>query len=528
MNLEKKIEEKTTFFELLTSSQINSNRISLQYSDEKQDFLNHILSLKNNLLFSDVSIQKFVLYVMSKNRRLQDNVALTVSRLIANQLSLPLIILETINFNESMACPRFHAFVVEGAFEKLESCKNYIFAPFGKQDENTELFKHLFSNASLIVSDWSPLQFEKIDVFELQAKFGNRNSKIPVLSIDDNGIVPLISHIKKEYAARFIRPKLANALANSLNELRAIEKVDKEFIFKSFSIEPELLTKAYTFISKKTAVQLSEMCTSVLKFYFPNSPPDDRFLTGGENQALELFHYFLTHHLRQYHLNRQHPDTDCTSKMSSYLRFGMIHCRTILKILSDSENRDNPSQFITDSAAHKYTDELVTWRELGLNMCRFALEEKIELNSLEILPQWARKTLEDFKPDTNEIISLEDLENSLSPNLVWNAANNELKRTGIMHNAVRMLWGKGIIRWSAGPHDALLKMEYLNHKYALDGRDSNSYVGFLWCLGKFDRPWPPARQPFGLVRSMSFDIARKKLKIDNYLKKYGTQKNEKK
>ena len=31
----------------------------------------------------------------------------------------------------------------------------------------------------------------------------------------------------------------------------------------------------------------------------------------------------------------------------------------------------------------------------------------------------------------------------------------------------------------------------LNYKYALDGRDPNSYTGIFWTLGRYDRPWGP-------------------------------------
>ena len=29
-------------------------------------------------------------------------------------------------------------------------------------------------------------------------------------------------------------------------------------------------------------------------------------------------------------------------------------------------------------------------------------------------------------------------------------------------------------------------------RYSLDGRDPNSYAGYAWVLGRYDRPWPEA------------------------------------
>jgi deoxyribodipyrimidine photo-lyase len=86
---------------------------------------------------------------------------------------------------------------------------------------------------------------------------------------------------------------------------------------------------------------------------------------------------------------------------------------------------------------------------------------------------------------------------------------------------MRMLWGKGIVAWSATPEEALARLVHLNNAYALDGRDPNSYTGIYWCLGKFDRPWPPARPPFGITRSMSTKNARKKLAMERYLARHG-------
>jgi deoxyribodipyrimidine photo-lyase len=65
-----------------------------------------------------------------------------------------------------------------------------------------------------------------------------------------------------------------------------------------------------------------------------------------------------------------------------------------------------------------------------------------------------------------------------------------------------MYWGKKILEWSATPEDALATMIHLHDRYAIDGRDPNTYANILWCFGLHDRPWPE-RPIFGLVRSMT-------------------------
>ena len=74
---------------------------------------------------------------------------------------------------------------------------------------------------------------------------------------------------------------------------------------------------------------------------------------------------------------------------------------------------------------------------------------------------------------------------------LWDAAQRQLRRDGTIHNCLRMLWGKKILHWSENPLNALETMIELNNKYALDGRNSNSYSGIFWVLGRYDRPWGP-------------------------------------
>ena len=50
----------------------------------------------------------------------------------------------------------------------------------------------------------------------------------------------------------------------------------------------------------------------------------------------------------------------------------------------------------------------------------------------------------------------------------------------------------------------------LNNRFALDGRDPNSYSGIFWCLGRYDHPWGPERPIFGTVRYMSSENTARK------------------
>ena len=83
-----------------------------------------------------------------------------------------------------------------------------------------------------------------------------------------------------------------------------------------------------------------------------------------------------------------------------------------------------------------------------------------------------------------------------------------------------MLWGKKISQWAPDPQTAARWMIHLNDKWALDGRDPNSYTGVFWVLGRHDRAWGPEREIFGKVRYMTSDSTKRKYRTQPYIEKY--------
>ena len=59
-----------------------------------------------------------------------------------------------------------------------------------------------------------------------------------------------------------------------------------------------------------------------------------------------------------------------------------------------------------------------------------------------------------------------------------------------------------------------------NNKWAIDGRDPNSYSGIMWVLGRFDRAWGPERPIFGKIRYMTSDSTRRKYDVRGYVDAY--------
>jgi deoxyribodipyrimidine photo-lyase len=191
-----------------------------------------------------------------------------------------------------------------------------------------------------------------------------------------------------------------------------------------------------------------------------------------------------------------------------------------LECLSEDARGSRSGWWGVSSAAESFLDQVITWRELGHIYCHHVPN----FDQYESLPDWARATLEAHSGDTRPFIySVEQLEECGTHDRVWNAAQAQLRSEGRIHNYLRMLWGKKILEWSAHPRDAFAAMIELNNRYALDGRDPNSYSGIAWCLGRFDRAWGPERPIFGKIRYMSSDNTVRKLRLRPYLERWAAE-----
>ena len=165
--------------------------------------------------------------------------------------------------------------------------------------------------------------------------------------------------------------------------------------------------------------------------------------------------------------------------------------------------------------------------DVARNGIQFGFSGAKEVRKLESLPDWAKKSIAQTADDDRPVVyKLDQLETAETHDEVWNAAQRQLVRDGVMHNYMRMLWGKKILQWTDSADDALRIMVHLNNKYGLDGRDPNSYSGVFWVLGRYDRAWGPKRPIFGSLRYMTSESARKKLRLTEYLSRFGPSVGE--
>ena len=230
--------------------------------------------------------------------------------------------------------------------------------------------------------------------------------------------------------------------------------------------------------------------------------------------------------------DRNEPDREATSGLSPYLHFGHISAHEIFREVTPGWTPSKLSEQTSGSRdgfwgaapeVEAYLDQLVTWREVGFNFCA----HRADYAEYASLPDWAQATLAKHAKDPRSPLYTKDaLEAATTYDPIWNAAQTELVRFGRMHNYMRMLWGKKILEWTRTPEEALTVMIELNDKYALDGRDPNSYSGIFWCLGRFDRAWGPERPIFGTIRYMSSESAARKLDLKEYVRTHAPQSSQ--
>ena len=164
--------------------------------------------------------------------------------------------------------------------------------------------------------------------------------------------------------------------------------------------------------------------------------------------------------------------------------------------------------------AEEFLEELIVRRELAFNFTHFTANRE----TLDVLPDWARKTIHDHRNDTRDpLYTREQFETATTHDDLWNATQKEMRLRGKIHGYYRMYWGKKIIEWSRSAADAHATMLYIHDRFALDADDPNTYGNILWCFGLHDRPWPE-RPIYGTIRSMVRSGMERKTNVKAYLK----------
>jgi deoxyribodipyrimidine photo-lyase len=465
----------------------------------------------------------FVLYWMIANRRFHWNFSLQRAVSWAKELRRPLVILEALRSGYPWASDRLHRFIIDGMADNALQAKRYrniIYYPYIEPQHGMGkgLLAALAKKACVLITDDFPAYF-----IPRMVSSASREVPVALETVDSNGLLPMRAADRVFPSAYAFRRFLQKTLPSHLFEFPEEGPLKGARLAGPASLPRDILKRW----PPATLQQLKRGGMDLASLPIDHHVPavDQR---GGSMEAESILKDFVQGRLHDYPEMRNQPEEEGTSGLSAYLHFGHVSVHRIFHELTEKEGWffDRLSEKATgkrsgwwgmSEATEAFLDELVTWRELGFNMC-WQMEDYDRYDSL---PEWALATLKAHEPDERPAIySLDEFERGLTHDPLWNAAQMQLLREGRIHNYLRMLWGKKILEWSPTPRKALEIMVELNNKYALDGRDPNSYSGIFWVLGRYDRPWGPERTIFGKVRYMSSKNTAKKVRVHNYIEKY--------
>ncbi|MEM8864316.1 MAG: deoxyribodipyrimidine photolyase [Planctomycetota bacterium] len=461
---------------------------------------------------------KFVLYWMIANRRAHWNYSLDRAVDWSEELGLPLVVLEALRCDYRWASDRLHKFIIEGMQDNAADFDRagVTYYPYLEQKpgDGRGLVKALAEKAAVVVSDDFPCFF-------LPAMLRAARRQIPVRFelIDSNGIYPMRETDRVFSRAYDFRRHLQKNLKPHLAESPAENSLEGIDLPRAFPLYDN-------FTDQWPIADLDHAIDHLDEFPIDHDvkPAPDK---GGSEAAQERLKLFVKKRLDNYE-NRNQPEEDAASELSAYLHFGHISAHQVFAAVADEDGwaPNKLSDKTSGSSSgwwggseyfESFLDELITWRELGYNRCALTND----FDQYESLPDWAQETLAEHADDPRDhIYSLEEFEQAKTHDELWNAAQRQLVLEGRIHNYMRMLWGKKILEWTESPRDALEVMVELNNKYALDGRNPNSYSGIFWVLGRYDRAWGPERPIFGKIRFMSSDSAARKLRLKQYVARY--------
>ncbi|MCH9727892.1 MAG: deoxyribodipyrimidine photolyase [Planctomycetes bacterium] len=469
----------------------------------------------------------YILYWMIASRRSRSNFSLDRAIELSKELNKPLLILEALRCGYEWASDRLHRFVLQGMDDNQESFQEtsafYYCYVEPEPGQGAGLLEALAAKASVIVTDDFPCFF-------IPRMLQSVASRLPIRleAIDSNGLLPMRAASKIYPTAYAFRRFLHKELPSHLLQIPKANPLARTKLPNLNGLPPEICER-WPMASPRTLQATPEV---LAKLPIDHSVAPAEF-AGGMSAARRALKQFLNQRFDRYLDERNLPEQEVTSGLSPYLHFGHIsahevfhriinqECWTVEKVFDQKATGKRAGWWGMSETAEAYLDQLITWRELGYNMCW----QRTDYDQYESLPDWAQTTLAEHARDLRDpCYSLEDFDQAQTHDPLWNAAQRQLVTEGRMHNYMRMLWGKKILHWSESPQAALQTMIHLNNKYAVDGRNPNSYSGIFWCLGRYDRPWGPERPIFGKIRYMTSENTARKFRVKSYLEQYGTKK----
>jgi deoxyribodipyrimidine photo-lyase len=296
-----------------------------------------------------------------------------------------------------------------------------------------------------------------------------------VWQVDAHNVVPAWTVPARQVGARTLRPKL--------------HKVMADYLVDNFPDLSEVLSSS---TPAQDVQRPSFDRDAYLKYMqLDKSVPAVEWAVPGTDAALTQLNSFASVGLSKYDALRNDPThaTIC-SNLSPWINHGHVSFQRVALLIKKMNKHA--------SGSASFLEEGIVRRELSDNYLYYTPNDYDQLTGAA---EWAQQTLQVHASDPREsTYSLDEWEHAQTHDDLWNAAQLQVVREGQMHGFLRMYWAKKILEWSQSPEVALRTAQYLNDKYALDGRDPNGFVGVGWSImGIHDQGWGE-RPVFGKIR----------------------------
>jgi deoxyribodipyrimidine photo-lyase len=418
------------------------------------------------------------------------------------------------------ASDRIHRFILDGMADNRAALRDapVRYFPYVERHpgEGKGLLQALAGCACVVVTDDYPGFFLPHMIEAAGAMLDVR-----LEAVDANGLLPMRATRRVFTTAFSFRSYLAKNLHAHLEHFPRKDPLSQKLAAPGRL--PSALTKRWP-LAPGRLLDGSDDALAALEIDHEVRPVEFR---GGSLAAHERLRYFVRKVLPDYAKTHSVMEVDGTSKLSPWLHFGHVGPHEIVeaivrrektsRALQPKENFKQGALFGLSEGAEALLEELIVWRELGLNMT----SKREDAARFESLPEWAKKTLGEHRKDRRPRLQTpEALEQGRTDDPMFNAAQRQLLEEGWFHNVARMLWGKKLLEYTESPEQALETMAELMNRYSLDGRDPNSTTGFFWVLGRYDRAWGPERPIFGKVRFMTSDTPDKLRRYRKYIARY--------
>ena len=429
-----------------------------------------------------------VIYLMSREQRIDENWALIHALNLAYRYKRGVRIVHIMGAYQPIRTKRSLDFKIKG-LQEVEKRASGLAVPFELRwnADPADVIREICGKNSpaAVICDFNPLR-ESISGNSLLAA----SLDVPVIEVDGHNIVPCrVASDKQEYGAFTLRRKIEQLLPRFLTPFPDVEVLVKRI---SDRIKPA---------EGKTDWQklLDEMAVD-------ESVDPVKEVEPGYDAGMSRLGDFLEAGLDAYDKNRNDPSLSAQSGLSPYLHFGQISPQfAVLQAAGIIGGLPLKGGFL---------DEIIVRRELSDNFCLY----NPYYDSSECFPAWAVQSLGLHAFDKREYLyTLDELEKGSTHDRLWNAAQNQMVKSGVMHGYMRMYWAKKILEWSPDAAEAMKRAVYLNDRYSLDGCDPNGYAGCAWSVGGVhDRAWTD-RPVFGKVRYMNYRGCRRKFDTEKYI-----------